>query len=1068
MIRKIIITSLFWAIFLNSAFAMTYYVSNSGSNDSSGTTEQAAWQTCGYMMTQISGGDTVLFMGGTYKEQNTAYESEIGSSTLSIHSSKNGTYGNPTVFKGAPGYDRPIFSGYGTTGFNASCSTYAVDFWPQTEHIVLDSLIVKFAYRGISFFRSDSIWVKNTVVCSTGGISPVYGPVSNNAGVVFMAAGSPCNYITIEGCSLFTNRENAAYGGSANSAAILTYNFNYSKITNNVIWDQPNTHGAIFLKGGGNNYNEISYNTIFDSDEAGIILYYNCKYNEIHHNIIYNGGANSWGIDIHGTHYAGQDNDYNYVYNNTMYNVNQGMGWGAGGSEIQQMDSVYFWNNICVGSVYGFAKSVNAVINDCYIDYNCYYVLGGSSDIYYWDQTRYTLAEVLTSLYVDSNSVNVDPVFADPANNDFRLTAGSPSSVVSGGRGGAYLSYMGAHDPNVATYIISGTITNGIGGGALSGVTLSGLPGNPQTDINGDYSATVSSGWSGTATPVLADYTISPLSRTYNGVNSDISNEDYTAWPDILPPIISNVEATSITDRSATITWNTDELSTTQLEYGLTPGYGLVTTLDTTLTLTHSVDLDSLIADTLYHFQARSIDASGNEGVSGDFTFLTLTLDTTPPDIDGDSVSVGNITSHSAIIFWVTNEQATSQVDYGFTQTYGDSVYLDTLVLNHIVSLSSLQSDTLYHFRVRSSDASGNEAVSGDFTFQTDTLSVSDWDIISIDVSNAVSGTYPGYSTVAINDSVVNPQGGTSSTWASDESPTLAHWVELDFNDTVLVAGMVVYWAWNDYSLSWMCSQQYQIQYWDEGGTFLDITTVNNPVDDSVTATWFEPVTTSRIRYYQPANMGPQTYPTVVWLTELEIYGEAGIPTDAQEDFYVYPDSNEEVTSRYIEFAIEFESSPNIVFIEIDSSSDFSNPFQTVSNYISQDTAFWKPASEQDSTNIRNVLWNNGWYYWRASTDNITWKTFPFKLYIAAHAYPVPFRISDGHSRITFTNLSVNSKISIASVSGTIVFTQSGVGPGEWDWDVKNDRGRDLASGVYLYAVDSEGGTTQGKIVVIR
>ena len=57
------------------------------------------------------------------------------------------------------------------------------------------------------------------------------------------------------------------------------------------------------------------------------------------------------------------------------------------------------------------------------------------------------------------------------------------------------------------TYTISGSIPG------LSGVTMRGLPNNPVTDENGNYSDSVKYGWKGTVTPVKAGYTIEPANR---------------------------------------------------------------------------------------------------------------------------------------------------------------------------------------------------------------------------------------------------------------------------------------------------------------------------------------------------------------------------------------------------------------------------------------------------------------------------------------------------------------------------------------------------------------------------
>jgi Leucine-rich repeat (LRR) protein len=92
--------------------------------------------------------------------------------------------------------------------------------------------------------------------------------------------------------------------------------------------------------------------------------------------------------------------------------------------------------------------------------------------------------------------------------------------------------------------------------------------------------------------------------------------------------------------------------------------------------------------------------------------------DETPPVIS--DVSASNITETGATITWTTDEPATSQVEYGLTTGYSSSTLLDaTLVTSHSVSLSGLDAGTEYHYRVKSEDASENEAVSADATFTT-------------------------------------------------------------------------------------------------------------------------------------------------------------------------------------------------------------------------------------------------------------------------------------------------------------------------------------------------------------
>ena len=82
---------------------------------------------------------------------------------------------------------------------------------------------------------------------------------------------------------------------------------------------------------------------------------------------------------------------------------------------------------------------------------------------------------------------------------------------------------------------ISGTVT-GIGGNGVPDVTLyfSNNGGSTKTDPKGFYSRTVTYNWSGTVTPSKTGYAFNPAHRTYNTVTSDISNQDYTAFPIVL------------------------------------------------------------------------------------------------------------------------------------------------------------------------------------------------------------------------------------------------------------------------------------------------------------------------------------------------------------------------------------------------------------------------------------------------------------------------------------------------------------------------------------------------------
>jgi hypothetical protein len=100
-----------------------------------------------------------------------------------------------------------------------------------------------------------------------------------------------------------------------------------------------------------------------------------------------------------------------------------------------------------------------------------------------------------------------------------------------------------------------------------------------------------------------------------------------------------------------------------------------------------------------------------------DAIFTTDGSDVVPPAI-GD-VQVTDVTTTAATVRWQTDEASDSRVDFGPTTAYGSSAGDGGLVTTHAVRLSDLMANSGYHFRLRSRDAAGNQAVAGDFTLTT-------------------------------------------------------------------------------------------------------------------------------------------------------------------------------------------------------------------------------------------------------------------------------------------------------------------------------------------------------------
>jgi hypothetical protein len=116
-------------------------------------------------------------------------------------------------------------------------------------------------------------------------------------------------------------------------------------------------------------------------------------------------------------------------------------------------------------------------------------------------------------------------------------------------------------------------------------------------------------------------------------------------------PNISGISVNSITTVSANVIWTTDVPATTQVEYGITAAYGNLTTLNATLSTSHSQALAGLTIGTLYHYRVHSKNSGGVESISGDAVFSTnSTVDTTPPTVSMTAPASGATVSNTVTV----------------------------------------------------------------------------------------------------------------------------------------------------------------------------------------------------------------------------------------------------------------------------------------------------------------------------------------------------------------------------------------------------------------------------------
>jgi len=109
--------------------------------------------------------------------------------------------------------------------------------------------------------------------------------------------------------------------------------------------------------------------------------------------------------------------------------------------------------------------------------------------------------------------------------------------------------------------------------------------------------------------------------NTFNGTNYWADVVFASTVVDSTPPAISRVKATIVDSSRVTITWNTDEESTSKILYSIDPGIlsdtttlppGTQTVSLATFVTLHSVALSGLTPNTTYYYRVVSIDRSGN------------------------------------------------------------------------------------------------------------------------------------------------------------------------------------------------------------------------------------------------------------------------------------------------------------------------------------------------------------------------------------------------------------------------------------------------------------------------
>lgn len=193
---------------------------------------------------------------------------------------------------------------------------------------------------------------------------------------------------------------------------------------------------------------------------------------------------------------------------------------------------------------------------------------------------------------------------------------------------------------------------------------------------------------------------------------------------DAVAPVISSIAVGSITSTGASISWTTNELSSSKVYLSTTSPVSTSSAswTDGNLLASHTAPLTALATNTTYYFVLQATDASTNTTYSAQGTFTTsVAPDVTAPVITlYSAVPTGSTT---ASVSWSTNEAASSRVYYSTTSptnlATAPSVFDATLLTVRGVNLSGLTASTTYYVVAESRDAANNVSTTSQSSFTT-------------------------------------------------------------------------------------------------------------------------------------------------------------------------------------------------------------------------------------------------------------------------------------------------------------------------------------------------------------
>ena len=186
-------------------------------------------------------------------------------------------------------------------------------------------------------------------------------------------------------------------------------------------------------------------------------------------------------------------------------------------------------------------------------------------------------------------------------------------------------------------------------------------------------------------------------------------------------PLFSNIQGTPITETSAIVSWDANEVALVTVFYNTTPDLaGAKSVGQTKATKGGEVTLEGLEMGQTYYFFLEGMDTKRNMTTDDNHgQWYQFTMTNVKPNISG--VTICQVDHRSAKIYWWTDVRSNGVVKYGTSMSAlnESATSKDGAVLFHEVELTDLKAGTTYYFSVSSGMSSDDNGGAG-YSFTTE------------------------------------------------------------------------------------------------------------------------------------------------------------------------------------------------------------------------------------------------------------------------------------------------------------------------------------------------------------